>query len=324
MALDSDRQSDSGEPAATFGAPAAGADDTGRQVLIGIGMMLVAMVIVPVMDATAKYLSSDFGTLQLVWARYFFHALFLLPIVAWRYGRRALYSHRPFMQLVRGTLLAVSTWLFFAAIARIPLADAIATVFVYPFIVTALSPVILGEPVGIRRWLAVLVGFSGALIVIRPTGEVVNEGILLALAAGTSFSFYALFTRKLAGIDPPLVTLTFTGIIGAVGASLFLPLTWVTPEIQHWPLLVFLGLCAASGHFLVILAYERVRAATLAPFGYFEIVTATLLGFFIFGDFPDRFTWLGIAIIIASGIYISNRERTRRVASAEAVPKQQL
>ena len=118
--------------------------------------------------------------------------------------------------------------------------------------------------------------------------------------------------------------MAFTGLIGALGTSAFVPFVWVAPEPRHWMLLVFIGLCAATGHFLVILAYERVRAATLAPFGYFEIVTSTLLGFLIFGDLPDGFTWLGIAIIVASGIYISNRERVRRVASAEAAPKQRL
>ncbi len=300
------------------------APDADRQVLTGIALMLVAMTIIPMMDAVAKYLSDDFDTLQLVWARYFFHALFLLPLVFWRYGRRGLHSRRPFMQLLRGSLLAASTWLFFAAIARIPLADAIATIFVYPFIVTALSPLVLGEPVGIRRWLAVTVGFVGALIVIRPTGAVFETGTMLALAAGSVFAGYTLFTRKLAGVDPPLVTLTFTGLVGAIGASFLVPLVWITPQLSHWPLLAFLGLCAAAGHYLIILSYERVRAATLAPFGYFEIVTATLLGFLFFGDLPDRFTWLGIAIIVASGIYISNRERVRRIASAEAVPKQRL
>ena len=300
------------------------AADADPQVLSGIGLMLVAMTIVPVMDAVAKYLSAEFDTLQLVWARYFFHALFLLPLVVWHYGRRALFSRRPLIQLVRGSLLAASTWLFFAAIARMPLADAIATIFVYPFIVTALSPLVLGEPVGVRRWLAVTVGFVGALIVIRPTGAVMNEGVFLALAAGSVFAGYTLFTRKLAGVDPPLVTLTFTGLIGAIGASVLVPMVWITPAPSHWPLLAFLGLCAASGHYMVILAYERVRAATLAPFGYFEIVTATLLGFVVFGDFPDGFTWLGIAIIVMSGIYISNRERVRRVRSAEAAPKQRL
>ena len=314
MATDSDHHAAAG---AAEGA-------AGRSVMSGIGLMLIALIIVPMMDAAAKFLSDDFDTLQIVWARYFFHLLFLLPFVIWRYGRRAFHTNRPLMQLVRGGLLAASTFLFFAAIAHMPLADAIATIFVYPFIVTALSPMVLNEPVGIRRWLAVLVGFIGALIVIRPTGAVMNEGVVLALAAGTGFAGYTLFTRKLAGVDPPLVTLAFTGLVGAVGASLFLPFVWITPEAQHWPLLVFLGLCAASGHFLIILAYERVRAATLAPFGYFEIVTATLLGFFIFGDFPDRFTWLGIAIIIASGIYISNRERVNNLVTAKTAPKQRL
>ena len=296
--------------------------DTDRQLLSGIGMMLLAMTIVPMMDATAKYISDDFDTFQITWARYFFHSLFLLPLVFWRYGRKALSSRRPSMQLLRGSMLAASTWLFFAAISTMPLADAIATIFIYPFIVTALSPIVLGEAVGLRRWIAVAVGFAGALIVIRPTGSVMNEGVFYALAAGTVFAGYSLFTRKLAGLDPPLITLTFTGLIGAIGASVFLPFVWVTPQLGDWPLLAFIGLCAACGHYLIILAYERVRAATLAPFGYFEIVTATLLGFLVFGDLPDRYTWIGIAIIVASGIYISYRERVRNISAA--APKQRL
>ena len=299
------------------------ADAAGRA-MGGIGMMLVALTIVPMMDAAAKYLSDDLATMQIVWARYSFHLLFLLPVIVWRYGRRAFHTRRPAMQVVRGSLLATSTFLFFAAIAHMPLADAIATIFIYPFIVTALSPAVLGEPVGIRRWVAVFVGFAGALIVIRPTGAVMNEGVILALGAGMGFAGYTLFTRKLAGIDPPLITLAFTGLVGAVGSSFFLPFVWIAPEPRHWPLLAFIGLCAAVGHFLIILAYERVRAATLAPLGYFEIVTATLLGFVIFGDFPDRVTWLGIAVIVASGIYISYRERVNNALSARTAPKQRL
>jgi drug/metabolite transporter (DMT)-like permease len=293
-----------------------------RQVIGGIAMMLLAMTIVPMMDAVAKVLSDDFDTFQITWARYFFHSLFLLPLVLWRYGRRALSSRRPSMQLLRGAMLAASTWLFFAAITTMPLADAIATIFIYPFIVTALSPVVFGEPVGLRRWVAVSVGFVGALIVIRPTGAVLNEGVIYALAAGSVFAGYSLFTRKLAGVDPPLVTLTFTGLIGAVIMSAILPFVWVMPRADEWLLLAFIGVAAACGHYLIILAYERVRAATLAPFGYFEIVTATLLGFVVFGDLPDRYTWLGIAIIVASGIYISYRERVRRIPPV--APKQRL
>ena len=291
----------------------------------GILMMLVAMTVIPVMDASAKYLSDHIGTLQLVWARYTFHLLILLPFVVYRYGRRTFRSERPGFQILRGGMLFTSTGLFFAAISLMPLADAIATVFIYPFIITALSPAVLGERVGIRRWIAVAVGFVGAVIVIRPAGDVVNPGVLLAAAAGAVYAFYVLSTRKLAGVDPPLVTLAFTGLVGALAASVTLPFVWVTPAAADWPFMLIMGLCAAIGHFFLISAHERTKASILAPFGYFEIVMATVLGFAIFGDFPDGLTWLGIAVIVASGIYISIRERTRRRPPAEASePSQRL
>lgn len=290
--------------------------DTGENALAGILLMLLAMAIVPVMDAGAKYLSDHTHPLQLVWARYFFHLLILLPYMLYRFGRRSFRSARPGLQILRGCMLTAATGLFFTAIGRMPLADAIATIFIYPFIITALSPVVLGEPVGPRRWLAVAVGFAGALIIIRPTGDVLNLGVLFALGAGTVYACYALSTRKLAGVDPPLVTLTFTGLVGGVISLATLPFVWTTPALADWPVMFLMGLCAAAGHFCIISAYERTTAATLAPLGYFEIVMATLLGVVLFGEFPDMLTWLGIAIVVASGIYISLREHRRRAPTA--------
>ena len=301
-----------------------GAAETRENTLTGILMMLVAMAVIPAMDACAKYLSDHIGTLQLVWARYFFHLMFLLPYVLYRYGRHALRSARPGFQILRGAMLFTSTALFFAAISLMPLADAIATVFIYPFIITALSPLVLGEAVGVRRWAAVAVGFVGALIVIRPAGDVVNPGVLLAAAAGSVYACYVLSTRKLAGVDPPLVTLTFTGLVGALAAGATLPFVWVTPDAADWPLMLVMGLCAAIGHFFLISAHERATASALAPFGYFEIVMATVLGFLVFGDFPGSLTWLGIAVIVASGIYISVRERAHGRPAAEREPRQRI
>ena len=273
--------------------------------------MLGAMAIIPVMDATAKLLSERFHTVQLVWARYFFHLLLFLPFVLWRHGARVVRPGRPVLQVVRGSLLMVSTGLFFIAIAFMPLADALAVVFVYPFIVTALSPVVLGERVGIWRWGAVAVGFVGTVIIIRPGLGVVSVGVPFALAAGTVYACYVLSTRKLAGVDPPLVTLAFTGLVGAVVSSALVPFFWITPEPGDWPLMLLMGFCAAVGHFAIILAHEKATAAQLAPIGFSEIVSASLLGYLYFGDFPDAVTWLGIAIVVAGGVVISLREARR-------------
>ncbi|MBL6932688.1 MAG: DMT family transporter [Rhodospirillales bacterium] len=278
--------------------------------------MLISMSIVPIMDGFAKELSARYSIVEIVWARYFFHLLYLLPIVILRYGVSALLPRYPVLQIIRGGMLLISTILFFAAIAVMPIADALAIVFISPLLVTALSPVLLGEKVGVRRWVAVSVGFIGAMIIIRPGVSSIDTGTMLALGAGIVYAFYMIATRKLSGSAPPLVTLTFTALLGAVVMSVAVPYQWTTPNALDFSMMAGMGACAALGHFLLIKAFDHAPASVLAPFGYSEIVMATAIGFVVFGDFPDHWTWVGVAVIIASGIYISLRERH----SANSVP----
>ncbi|MDP6109340.1 MAG: DMT family transporter, partial [Rhodospirillales bacterium] len=253
----------------------------------------------------------------IVWARYFFHLLYLLPIVVLRYGPSALMPRFPGLQIIRGGFLLLSTILFFTAISLMPIADALALFFVSPLIVTALSPVLLGENVGFRRWIAVSIGFIGALIIIRPGMTVINTGTLLALGAGTIYALYMVATRKLSGSAPPLVTLTFTAILGTVAMSAAVPFQWITPDAVDLLMMAAMGGCAALGHYLLIKAFDHAPASVLAPFGYSKIVMATVIGFFFFGDFPNTWTWVGVGVIIASGVYISLREgRTNTLAPA--------
>lgn len=281
--------------------------------LTGILLMLAAMSVVPLMDGFAKELSGRFSVWQIVWGRFFFHLLFLLPLVLVRYGPKALLPQYPVMQVVRGGLLLLATIVFFAAIAVMPIADALAIYFISPLLVTALSPVLLGEQVGLRRWAAVGGGFIGVLIIIRPGFVSIDTGTWLALCGGVVYSLYAISTRKLAGSAPPLVTLTFTAILGAVILSLLMPFLWLVPTSTDWFLMAGMGLCAAVGHYLLIKAFDYAPASVLAPFSFTEIIMATVVGYVGFGDFPDQWTWVGIAIIIASGVYISWRERRHKI-----------
>ena len=273
------------------------------------------MTIIPIMDGIAKHLTASFHPLQVVWARYFFHFVLFLPLVLYRYRGGAFRLSRPRLQLLRGTLLWVSTMCFFSAIQVLPLADTIAIVFVYPFVVTALAPWLVGDSVGRLRWTAVGIGFIGALFVIRPGLESVSVAMLLALAAGVGYAGYVLSTRKLAGSDPALVTLLMTGVVGTAGSTVILPFVWTSPEPGQLLLMVLIGLMAASGHYLIILAHEYSSAPQLAPYAYVEIIAATIVGLIVFGDFPDAATWLGIGIIVASGIFIAWREAVRGVST---------
>ncbi len=279
--------------------------------ITGVVLMLAAMAVVPLMDGVAKHLSGTFPVLQVVWARYFFHLLILLPVVLWRHGANALLLRNPWLQIIRGGFLLGSTILFFAAIAVMPIADALALVFVAPLVVTALSPLVLGERVGPRRWTAVSVGFVGVLVIVRPGLGAFQPGILLALGAGVVYAFYSLSTRKLSGSAPPLVTLAYTALLGALVMSAAVPAAWTPPDAKDLAWMALMGALAAVGHFLIIKSFEHAEASLLAPLGYSEMVMATVVGYFAFGDFPDAWTWAGVAIVISSGVYVSVRERNK-------------
>ncbi len=277
--------------------------------LLGTSLMLVAMVLLPVMDGLAKGLSERNPVSMIVWARYLFHLLFMLPILLWRFGWRGLVPQRLGLQLVRGGLLLAGTSLFFFALSLLPQATALALFFVSPLVVTVLAPVLLGERVGGWRLLAVVIGFLGIMLILRPGSGSFGWGALLALAAGVIHGFYMLFTRRLAGSAPPLVTLGYTAVVGAVVMSLLMPFLWVPPSLGDFGIMLSLGVLAASGHFLLIKAFDHAPATWLAPVGYFEMVTAVIYGFLAYGDLPDGLSWLGILVIVGAGVAISLKEQ---------------
>jgi len=189
------------------------------------------------------------------------------------------------------------------------MAKALTLAFVAPLITTALSPIFLDEKVGFRRWSAVIIGFIGSLIVIRPGLIEFNLASIAALGTGFFYGVYLVITRKLHSSDSPLLTLLLTGVVGAIIGSFIVPVVWVNPTFNEWSLLALMGIFACLGHFFLILSLKYADASKLAPFGYFEIVTNIILGYYFFGDFPHYWTWLGLTIIICSGVYISFRER---------------
>jgi len=191
------------------------------------------------------------------------------------------------------------------------MAKALTLAFVAPLITTALSPFLLGEKVGFKRWTAVLIGFVGSLIVIRPGFIDFNLASIAALGTGFFYGIYIIVTRKLHSSDSPLLTLLLTGVVGAILASFIVPAVWINPTFNQWSLLALMGVFACLGHLFLILSLKYADASKLAPFGYFEIVTNIILGYYFFTDFPDIWTWTGLTIIVCSGVYIYVRERSR-------------
>jgi len=275
-----------------------------------ISYNLLAWAILPFMDTIAKYLSSDLSFFQITWARYFFTVLFTLPFMFFFFRKNLTWSTQPKLQIFRGLTLLFANILFFYSISIISMAKALTLAFVAPLITTALSPIFLGEKVGVRRWLAVIIGFVGSLIVIQPGFIEFNLASISALGTGFFYGIYLVITRKLHSSDSPLLTLLLTGVVGAVLASFFVPVVWINPTFNQWSLLALMGIFACLGHLFLILSLKYADASKLASFSYFEIVTNVILGYYFFGDFPHYWTWVGLAIIVCSGIYISLRERS--------------
>ena len=270
---------------------------------------LLAWVMLPIMDGFAKYLSSDLPVLQITWARYFFTVAFTLPIMFLFFRKNLVWTDKPKLQLIRGLILLTANVCFFYSISIISLAKALTLAFIAPLIVTAFSPIFLGEKVGFKRWSAVIIGFIGSMVVIRPGFVEINLASLAALGTGVMYGFYLIITRKLSSSDNPLLTLLLTGVVGAIIYSFFvMPFVWVKPTLNQWSMMAAIGIFACIGHLFIILSLRYADASKLAPFSYFEIVTNIIIGYYFFSDFPDNWTFLGLFIIIFSGIYISRRE----------------
>ena len=267
-----------------------------------------AWMIVPVMDAFAKHLSSSMDVLQITWARYFFTVVFTLSLMLVFYRSSLVWSKKPILQLIRGLIFVFSTYLFFYAISEISLPKALTLAFVAPICVTALSPFFLDEKVGIRRWTAVSLGFIGTLIVIRPGFIEFNLATFAALGNGICYGFYLIITRKLSTSDNSLLTLLFSGVVGTIIISLFLPSVWVMPTSNQWIMMALIGFIASVAHLFIILSLKYADASKLAPLGYTEIITNILISYYFFYELPDNWTYLGLFIIIISGLYISRRE----------------
>ena len=270
-----------------------------------------AWMLLPLMDGLAKFLSQEIHFLQVVWGRYFFMALISLVITFLFFRHHLKWPSNFQIQLIRSLFLFLSTILFFYAISIISLPEALTLAFVSPMIVTLLSAIILKEEVGFRRWSAVVVGFIGVLFVIRPGFNEINLATITALGCGICYAIYIISTRKLSNQDSPLLTLIFTGLSGSIVISLIVPFYWSDLTLLQLLLLVLLAAIGTLAHFLLILSLNFAEASKLAPLSYSEIIMNVIIGYYFFGDFPSQWVWIGLVIIVASGVYISFRENIK-------------
>jgi drug/metabolite transporter (DMT)-like permease len=257
-----------------------------------------------------KYLMDDYSLVQVTWARFFFATAAAFIICSKRLPELAV-SRTPGLQSLRSVLLMITTGLFNAGIKTTPLATATTIMFLSPLLITVLSIPLLGEKVGVRRWAGVVVGFLGALVVVRPWNSdlgAVGTGMLFLLAAAFTNANYQILTRKVRA-DDPLTSLLFTATAGAVVTSFMVPWFWTWPTVMGWLLFAACGLFGGLGHYCLIHSLKAAPASVVAPFNYSSIIWATLFGLVIWQEFPDGWTWAGAALIIGSGLYVFHRER---------------
>ncbi len=281
----------------------AGRVENGKGLLLmGLGMFLFAAV-----DTIAKFLTSDLHPFQIVWTRQLgllVGALFLLAL----HGRHLFLTAHPKLQLVRGLVAALSAAAFIFALRHVPLADAVAVSFVAPFLVTLMAALILREPVGWRRWVAVVLGFVGSMIILRPGMGVVHPAAMLVVAAAFFFACRQVISRAIAARDGTGTTILYTAITAVFVLSMPLPWVWVTPGGSEFLLLLSLALLAGLAEVCVIRALELGLAVAITPVHYTLIIWASLYGWLVFGQFPDAWTWAGAGIIMATGTYTLRRE----------------
>lgn len=280
----------------------------GRNLFLGIGLMVLSVFLFPLKDSFVKLLDGQYSAIQIVWTQFAVTSVVFFVVVMAREGKSALLIRSPGLQILRSLFVTTGMGTFYWAISLIPLAEATAMQFIAPLVVTALSPFILGEAVGIRRWLSVIAGFAGVLIVLQPEFGGEREGYFIAMISGLCIGFFFILNRKLASHASPIASIAYSAFLGAVMVSPLVPSVWITPAPEDlWLIAGFLTF-ALTGQAAMFSAFHFGEATLVSPFHYMQIVGATLFGYLFFSQFPEPARLSGIAIIIASGIYIALRE----------------
>lgn len=299
--------------------------DTQENHAAGIFWMLLTMCLFVSMDTVVKFLVQDFSPFQIVWARFFFHMVWLVLFLRQKFIA-SFTSGSIKLQLLRSAFLVLTTSLFFSGLQTTELSTATAIMFLSPIFVTLLAIPLLSEHVGVRRLAGVLIGFVGAMIIVYPhdvqqsnlpvaSSEAFwwlpEPGHLLLICAAASNAMYQIMTRKLREVDSSTTTLIYSGVVGVLVMSAYAPSVWQSPEPFHWGLMIVVGFFGCTSHFCLIRAFRCAPASLVVPFSYTSMIWATLFGFIVFNTLPDRWTLLGAILIIASGLYIFYREARR-------------
>ncbi|MGI9476950.1 MAG: DMT family transporter [Hyphomicrobiaceae bacterium] len=278
------------------------------QTSVSVLYLLAAVGLISLVDTICKFYTDQLHAVMLVWGYFVSMTVLVLAHFAARRQLAFLRSGRPMLQLARAGFLVSSISSLFVSLTYLPIAEATAIGFTGPLFITALSVPLLGERVGWHRWLAVIIGLAGVLVIVRPGGSVWHWSAAMALLGAVCFAFFQLITRRLAGEEPHQTTLLYTSIGGTAWSSLIVPFFWTTPTTGHVAMFLVIGAMGASAHFCMIQAFSKTEASLLAPFNYSKLIWVAILGYLVFDDVPGLDTLVGSAVIAAAGLYVIHRE----------------
>ena len=280
----------------------------------GIVMVIIGLSVAAFTGAVMKLLGDQISAYQVAWFRFTGMSVVLLPYLIWRYGLSGLKPARPIIQLIRGLTMAGGTTAFVIGAQTVDFADAIAILYAYPFLLVIIAVLFLGEHANWSVWTGVVGGFAGVLLVMRPEFDQVNTGNFYIFACAVIISIQLALNRKLSIVSPPIVTAFAGAVCAALVLTLLLPGSWKAIPDDAWWYIGLLVVAGAINQTLLVYAFAHADASTLAPFTYFEIVSAVIFGFLFFGTLPTMLSWLGILLITLGGLYVSRALRVRNIS----------
>ncbi len=290
----------------------AAAGDRSQRPLMGVLFMCAACALFPIMNGIVKLLGQSYDPKQVVWFRIVTHLVLVALVFLPRMGTRLFHTRHIGSQFIVSTMMLLSTLFFFTAAKYVGVAEAISISFVGPLAVVFLAWPLLGERITAARLAAVVLGFVGVLVVVRPGSSVFQWASLLLLGSALCYAVYQIYIRRLAGIDAPATSIFYSVLLGAVLLTFVMPFVWQTPRSwQDWALLLSTGAFGALGHYCVARAMTYASANFIAPFNYTQMIGSVIVGYLMFGEVPDTYVWLGTALIVAAGLIVGWSGRHR-------------
>ena len=275
--------------------------------------MSITFLCFALLDCGAKWLVQTLPVLQVVWLRFLFHAVFSTALLAPKFGSGILRTRRPKLQILRAAFLPLMTGLNFWALQYLQLTVTASIFFSVPILIALFGARILGEKLDARRWVAIIAGFAGVLVIVRPGSAEFHPAMLLSIVNAILYALFLLTTRRLAAYDSPETIQYLPAVGAAIGLAPFALAAWQSPPgWLEWTVACLMGVLGGLGHYLLALAHRYAPATVIAPFLYQQVIYAALLGYVVFGDVPSGAVWLGAAIVVASGLYLFSRERARQ------------